>query len=60
MDKQTTSINLYYMKAENKAQHHNLSFKKRFCFVPEIAQPLHFILQESLSPKLICVIWRIG
>lgn len=36
LDKQAIPINHYYMKAE-KVQHHNLPFKKKFCFVPKSA-----------------------
>lgn len=59
MDKEAISINLYYMKVKNKSQQHGLSFRKRFRFVPKPAQTLHFILQESLSPKLSCAIGRV-
>lgn len=37
LDKQAIPINHYYMKAENKVQHHNLPFKKKLCFVPKSA-----------------------
>jgi len=60
MNKQAVPTNHYYIKVENKPQQHCLSFRKRFRFVPKSSQPLHFILQESLSPKLNCVIWRVG
>lgn len=53
--KQAISTNHYYRKVENKPQQQSLSFRKRLRFVPKSAQPLHFILQESLSLKLNCV-----
>lgn len=50
MDKQAISINHYYMKAENKAQHYNLSFKEEILLCSQVNLALALYPPRSLSP----------